>query len=225
MRRTLCLCLLALTCHLGSLVSPARAGTIFSNLGPGDSYDSTAGWSVSTPSSSAGYASVSAMPFTPTTTASLASIELAIQLASGTNSLTIELLTDNNNSPGSVIESYSANNQMVTFGTVSAGDLVTVTSLTQPTLMAGTQYWVGALPGGSDTFAIWAFSLSDDREVAQSADGGTTWNVYPTDMATTGETVGAFQVNSVPEPGALVQFSIAVAGVAGYCWRCRKRAN
>jgi hypothetical protein len=212
--------LLALAIVLGDCRSQAWAYVLFSNLGPGDTYDGTQGYSVSAIGSEAAMEVAQAMPFTPTSSASLRSIELAVQLASGTNAVNVQLLNDNGNSPGSVIETYLAVDQMVPFDMTSAGSLVKVDSLINPVLTAGTQYWVAAFPGAPDNWSIWTLSNSDVRPTAESLDGGVTWTVFPSSP------VAAFRVNAVPEPASLTISSLlVVAGLAVYNrrWHINRR--
>jgi hypothetical protein len=70
-------------------------------------------------------------------------------------------------------------------------------SLVHPLLNASTRYWVTVAADLNDSIAWNLNSIGDGADHALSADAGATW------FSPSGNTPGAFQVNSVvPEPGA-----------------------
>jgi hypothetical protein len=101
------------TCTIGLLLIwgaaiPSHADSvIFSNLGPGDSYQGTSGYSVGNLPFGPDYR-VYADAFTVgTASTELSTIGVAVGFVAGTNQLTIDLDADSGGSPGSVIESFA----------------------------------------------------------------------------------------------------------------------
>jgi hypothetical protein len=196
---------------------PLPADIIHSNLGPGDSFDTSGGWNVSTLDSANHVDQDIAMPFTVIgTNHTFTSAELAMKLwLGGTPSLDILLTADAGGVPGAVIETMS-----VTVGNDPA--LVTATSVLNPTLVAGTTYWIATLAGG-DHSSLWMLAGSPGGNnpmgtVGFSYDRGESWSTSIGEEA-------AFRVNGnvVPEPASLTLLGLGFLGLLGHGWR-RKRA-
>jgi len=187
---------------------PLRADTIHSNLGPGDSFDPTSGWNVTTLASLTGVDQDIAMPFTVIgTNHTFTSAELAMLHLGGTPSLDILLSADAGGVPGAVIETLNV--------TVAGSPaLVTATSVLNPTLVAGTTYWIATVAGG-DHSSEWMFAGSQGGNnptgtVGFSYDGGASWSTL------TGEEA-AFRVNGnvVPEPTTALLLGVGLVGMTG----------
>ena len=203
---------------------PAQADTtIFSNLGAGDSYNGSTGWTLGTPDSGTDYF-VDGSAFTVgATSLNLSTIEVAAGLTAGTNQLTINLDADSGGNPGAVIESFTINGAMPGFGSVSAGSLVTATSVLHPLLTAGSQYWVVlSVPNDGMTWAAWnQNSIGDTGPLCRSANGS------PLNGST--NVRGAMLItglsSSVPEPSSIVMVSTAAVMILGCGLRRRSRAK
>jgi hypothetical protein len=153
---------------LAGMISGAsvlRADTIYSSFGPGASYEAEAGIIVTND----GLAGASvAIAFTPTADYDLTGIEfVATELKLDSPApVTIGIFADNGGQPeGQPLESFTAGG----LGTFAQTALVTtVTSVLQPLLQAGTQYWVGMNAPAGDLL-VWnqttttatGFSLTD----------------------------------------------------------------
>lgn len=142
-----------------------QADTIYSTFGPGFSFATGTGAIVT--NDPLADASV-AIAFTPTANYDLTSIEFVASdlFPEDLSPITIAIFADNGGQPGSQpLESFTTGS----FGPFGEAALVTtVTSLSQPLLQAGTQYWIGmnASPGDlmvwnqSSTSAA-GFSITD----------------------------------------------------------------
>jgi hypothetical protein len=186
---------------LSFTATSAHADTIFSNLGPAKTWDTKNAYVINgAVASGTPRPFAPAMSFTPSFNSSLTSIELPLGLASGTDAIRVELLSDNKGTPGSLIESIVVAPKV---GFPFPGTLMTATSALHPALLAKTPYWIAALPGGSSTAGGWLLSapLQTDSP-AFSSDGGATWVLK--EFGDVG--VAAFEVDGtpLPEPGALV---------------------
>ena len=67
-----------------------------------------------------------------------------VSLIAGTNSLTMAIAADNGGTPGAILETFTFVNQMGAFGSQNAP--LTATSVLNPLLTAGTNYWILGLP-------------------------------------------------------------------------------
>jgi hypothetical protein len=147
--------------------------------------------------------------FIPGTTAQLTTIQAPLFVASGPNQIQAFLMSDSGGSPGSILESFLLSN--VPVPTPGPIPLVTITSLLDPLLLGGHQYWFVAT-GGPSTWAVWTLNLfqsdANDVQAEQSVVGGVTqpWIVSSYTRA------GALQVSgtSVPEPSTAALFGCAL---------------
>jgi hypothetical protein len=181
----------------------APASIIFTNLGPGQTYDVTQGNPVG--NDFAGDNAAQGDTFTPTANATLSSIEVALSCVvscPAAETFTVALRTDSSDSPGSIIESFLFTGK--TLGGLGTNNpLVMATSVLRPTLTAGTQYWITVT--SSLNYAIaWNDNLTNDpSDQAVSSDGGATW------FSPSGMTPSAYEVDgttSVPEPSTVLLF-------------------
>jgi hypothetical protein len=189
----------------GLQVRNASAVSVYDNFGPGDTYDTGAGWPVVGPTN--GFTLEAAMRFAPSGNYSFVAADLAAGLVSGTNSITVTLASDNSGAPGAAIETFHFDNAMGAFG--DANPPLQADSVTHPTLDSGVTYWLVASATG-DTYAIWNDSLSDTSGAAsQNLSDGLGWSFYP------GETTGAFRITAVPEPASLGLFGAGMLAAIG----------
>ncbi|MBI5396578.1 MAG: hypothetical protein HZA91_14895 [Verrucomicrobia bacterium] len=191
---------------------PANADLIlFSNFSPadGNGFNEFSGVSVSGAGSEY---NAQAMPFTPSATANLGSIDIAlfwVNFGGSTATGIVRLYNDGGSGvPGSALESFNV--------TTSGGPTpLHVTSALNPVLTSGTQYWLAALPFEDNSSMIWHRNSSGQTDIPAYSGDGTTWTAAdppPQDLM-------AFRINGpavVPEPSSLSLLAVAAAWMAGY---------
>jgi hypothetical protein len=203
---TLTLFVLAFT---ASTVS--RADTLlFSNFGPGMSYDTAEGNAVGNAFDGSLYAEGDT--FTPMSTAKFGSLDIALSclFAGGcADPFTVSLRTNSGDAPGSVLESFSVLGSSLGMLGSNNAPLV-LSSILNPTLTAGVQYWVAVTADANDSIA-WNLNVTGDAsDQAISSDGGATW------FSPSGLTPGAYEINGVssaspvPEPSSLLLLATSV---------------
>lgn len=194
----------------------SAASIIFTNFGASLAYDATQGEPVG--SDFVGDNAAEGDSFTPASNAVFQSAIVALSCVVGcpaAENFVVSLNEDSSDSPGSVMESFIFTGQ--TLGALGNNNApIPVTSVLQPTLLAGTQYWITV--SSSKAYAIvWNNnSTGDTNDQAVSSDGGGSW------YAPTGATPGALELDgtavAAPEPSAGF---LAGAGLA-LVW-CLKR--
>jgi hypothetical protein len=194
----------------------ARADIVYSDLGPGGSWDKNNAWVVNS-------SFYQAFAFTPTAATNLSTVELPLGVFSGTNDVKVQVRSSSNNLPGAVLEEFDFQGLGDPF---THTDLSVGESVLHPELMAGQQYWVVVLPGAPDTSAAWnENSIGLFGQTTFSHDGGQTWVVNQFG----GGPTAAFEVTggpapAVPEPASLVLLGGGALTLVGYGWRRRRRA-
>jgi hypothetical protein len=153
----------------------------------------------------------------------LTSIDIALDYVlgfpgNGPNQADVFLMSDSGGLPGSTIESWDLTNLPATCGPCP---LTTITSPSNPVLVAGNQYWVVA-SGGQQTFDYWTFTLVNNsfdplatRAILNGADSG--WL-----LDTSNHRQGALVVSgdAVPEPTSLALTILVLPALL--LWRCAR---
>lgn len=195
----------------------ARGDVIFSNLvEPGDLYgpDAVGLGAIPVP----GYFVYHAVPFTPQGhDYRLSSLEIPLASAdNGPEPGLVEVLTDDGGKPSNdVLESFSLDLSPTSF----IAPLLTIDSITQPTLKAGEQYWIAVTGGAPTSFILWTLTLFEGDP---SAGGAFRYIVDDQDQGwavSDGARMGALVVNgdiAVPEPSSFVLLS---GGLVLLAWR------
>ncbi|OJW22552.1 MAG: hypothetical protein BGO49_00775 [Planctomycetales bacterium 71-10] len=181
-----------------------RAEVIYSSLGPGDSYSSTGGQAIITPSSNGGTYAAHAAVFTVGGTGDslFTSAELPLLHYVGDNSFIVRLYTESNGLPGTILESFDV--------IAPTSGLLTVVSAGGVVLEAGRSYFLAALPLET-SFGIWYASVLGGTGDYYSFDELATWHVQGTAEEP------AFRINgtaAVPEPASLALAGMALGVVA-----------
>lgn len=199
----------------GLLSARAGAVPIYDTFQPGNAYDTNVGWTIG------GFGPfMTGDAFTVTQDYTLNYFELAAWISGGTNDISVTLRADNGGLPGTVLETFSFTNQLApSSATPSAANILTGTSLLNPLLTAGNQYWLIAEPGAADTYAAWYYgSYSSLGPHAVSTNGGTTWSTYASvpngalRIDATAVPTGPGPVTAVPEPTTLSLLGAALLG-------------
>jgi hypothetical protein len=200
----------------GLQVRNASAVSVYDNFGPGDTYDTGAGWPVVGPTN--GFTLEAAMRFAPSGNYSFVAADLAAGLVSGTNSITVTLASDNSGAPGAAIETFQLNNDMGTFGVANAP--LEADSVTHPILDSGVTYWLVASATG-DTYAIWNDSLSDTS--GGSGNAGTGWS-FQSGNPTAAFSITGAALTPVPEPGSIALFGTGMLAAIGFHLARKRRS-
>jgi hypothetical protein len=192
------------------LAASAHAAVIYSSF----ARVCCSGATVSGLTSAAGGEFSAAMGFTPSANYELTQIDVSLTWTAGTNSgPLLTLNSDNAGLPGSVLMSWNLNGGLPPF--VSSGAccpaIETVTANSPLLLTAGTQYWLVAAAGASDTWDDWVIGGNLGAPVAiTEISAGPLVRIF--------DDQGGFDVlgTPVPEPGlaSLVGVGLSLLVVA-----------
>jgi hypothetical protein len=182
---------------------PARAGVIFNNFGPGDTYlFPGVFWTVGTSDDyepSAGFTVAAGTDYT------LSEIDFSAGVLFGTAAVGVGLREDAGGMPGAILESWTVSGLGSSF---ALRPPEVATSALHPTLLAGRQYWVTLTGGDETTQAGWDANAIFDQGPVYLAVGGTP-------ILTGTDTRPAFRVlgepAAVPEPSSLVGAAVAAS--------------
>jgi hypothetical protein len=153
---------------------PPHKSVIFSTMGADNAYNCCSGWTIANPDA-VGFTQWFAFPITPAADATVTQIVEAVGYVTGTNSVTIALMTDNGGVPGAVLQEKTVKN-LDTFGNccnVAKDKLRTPVQVT-----AGTTYWVAALlpkKKQASTWDAWNLSSENQNTVPAAFYDGSSW--------------------------------------------------
>jgi len=161
--------------------------------------------------------------FTPSEEFQLTSIQLALGYvagfpSNGPNEATVSLVSDSGGLPGSTIESW----QLTDLPTTFPAPLTTISSVLNPILLPGNQYWIIAT-AGPDTFDTWTFTLAGSifsplavDETLNGVDSG--WELNGSGR----QGVLVISGDAVPEPASLALTVLALLSLTAYRGRFRR---
>jgi hypothetical protein len=169
---------------------PAQGAVLFSNLGPGDTFNTASGNVIDNNQ-------YVASNFTASETASITSLRLALRSSSASAfDLIVSLRSPGSFPTGSVLESWTISGSSLS---QSTAQIETLISLTNPLLTSGETYWIRLESQvASPSRFVWHMNSTGDQGIAISQTQGTSWLSGPF------ATAPAFEVNgsAVPEPSA-----------------------
>jgi hypothetical protein len=186
-------------------LSSMRAGIIFSNIGAGYPADSNTGLGAN-----AGYFGTS---FIAGASGTLGEVEFAVYEANPL-ALTAGLYTSSANQPGTLLESWNVSVPTSRF------TLTTLTSVLNPVLSQGSEYWL-VVSGPAETNLLW---VANDSDTLGGDDIGVTLTsmigYYPEEPGPGLALLTSAPVSQAPEPAAA---SLAGFGLLALSfWRARR---
>lgn len=200
-----------------SLTCAASAGPIavFSNFGPGNTYNTSSAWTIGYPNPA--FLNVYGAAFTPLQAVIFDDLQVVLEHQGGANQFVVSLNADSGNLPGAALESFFLDNQA---SNLFSGNLLTEASALHPLLNAGTQYWVVVSPASQGDVGGWLSSPSDQNRWAAEESSG--W--FPLDL-TGSFNRGVFAVDgsAVPEPAPF--WLVGLGWGAVVLFRARQRTK
>ncbi len=188
---------------------------VYSNYGPGNTFDTSWGWGILGSATTSGYRA-QAQRFTPSITANLSTIELSIFRSQGSGLSNVSLVQDAGGFPtGSLLESFSA---VAASGTSSPRLL---NSAAHPLLQAGITYWLRLEPYDTTTVAGWYANNQGAANGFGYAFSPGAWNVLEPPVPAE----GVFRVTAVPVPEPSSAALAAMAGLLVFVRSSRRGAG
>lgn len=202
------------------LLAPAvHAITIYSNFGPGYTYNINAAYPV-TGIAAPDYDKFDiALDFIPTGTYGLDSITVAMCIGNqsvSVNEVALSICSDAGGQPGAVLESWTIPVPIeYGFGFIYNPPL-SANSVLNPLLTSGTRYWLLAEAATDESVLEWNLSSPTDVGSLSFRMNGGAWTTYETERS-------AFQVNGsdIPEPTTL---ALLGCGILVLLFFSRRRA-
>lgn len=202
------------TLMLGAASLSSAGSVVYSDFGPGMSFDTSHldGWGIY----GIFYGSAGAVSeeFTPAANYIFTDAQVAVFQGSGPSSIDVYLQANSGGQPGAVIEEIPISG----FGATPT--IVTANSALFPALQAGTSYWLTLVAGDPSADDAWSWNSIGKVGFAHTYGGSPTgpWTII------TG-TSTAFEIDGTPtgtpEPSSLLLFGFGLTILACRAWRRR----
>jgi hypothetical protein len=142
--------------------------------------------------------------------------------SNGPNEVDVSLVSDAGGLPGSTIESWQLTDLP---STTFPSSLVTISSVLDPILLPGTQYWVVAT-AGPDTYDVWTFTLAGSSFSPLAVDDTLNGVDSGWELNSSGRQ-GALAISgdAVPEPSTLALTALALLSLTVFRGRDRRRSG
>ena len=198
------------------LIAPVVRGSVaYDTFSTNFGYETQAGSNITGASSAPGYTDT-ANKFISQASGPVSDIWVPVARVSGVNAFDVQLMSDNGNSPGAVLQSWTITDQAFPFDGVYHNPIhLTVAGGT--VLQQGTPYWLNLHATSDDGHLVWMFTRPPRFEtVAQRFAPGGAWNVLNPGFTS------AYRVDVVPEP-ASAAMGLVLTVLAGR--RVRREKN
>jgi hypothetical protein len=209
---------LAVATLLLAVPTMARADIIFSNFGPGQTYDVNNGNPIGNGLDGSGNNYAQAVSFIAPANYTVTSVSVALAGfgTSGTNDdpLFGTFNADNGDSPGTVLASTTAPPGIL--GPLGNNNPLVVVNGASIPIVAGERYWITISDTNGNGSVAWNLNITGDtNDTGTSTDGGMTW------FSPSFQTPGAFEVDGTlattvtPEPGSLALLGTGAMALLG----------
>ncbi len=185
------------------LVGAATGEWAYNRFGDNWSYETQAGSTISGQLSQPGYTDT-ANKFVSAATGAISDIYVPVALDMGPNTFEVWIMADNNNMPGTILQSWTVTDQAFPFdGHYHDPIHLTVDG---PELQAGAAYWITLHAGDPHSWLVWMFTKPWVFEtVAQRfAPDQDVWNIIDPGFTS------AYAIAVVPEPATIGLLGLAL---------------
>ena len=205
------------------LAATTTAGPIYSNLGPGLSFEP--GSSIRAASGSAVVFSPSglaaATPFDVPVASDYALTDIYLALYGPATQVQVELRNNAGGAPGAILASW-----LMTFPAFSFTNTIvgaqTISGITGITLDAGATYWLAIFPTAPGTDTWWYHNNTGQTNIkASSFNGGASWSNTLNANGAFG-VFGDAQATTVPDPATLITLGTGLLGLVSARVRARR---
>ena len=199
---------IATTVALGVCLT-AHAQVAYNNFGSGDTYQVNVGDTISNSGSLVGSVNSQGWRFTSATTGSVSNVTVAMAYVLNPDPITFTIYANNAGVLGSSLGSFNVT-PPAALGNPSVASVIPSATIN---LVAGQDYWLVAAPGNSTAWASWLRAPVGNIAPRYSLIGSTV-------SYTSGSSMGAFRVETVPEPMTMTALALG----AGLLLRRRTQA-